>query len=179
MPSRDSRRFTLISAPSQRVTQEHWSDTDHPCIKRSDFLPARWNRLHGRHKKGRESVREYSSPCIDMRNGNALNSADSDVGRPPRYSVAGHRLPGFGVGSGDRPSNQLAEHIGGYLSAGRAPAAVAEPRPLAGRSGPTGSPPAAPAWVRPATVIVLLIDRFRTEAILAAGNPHDPSLPDR
>jgi hypothetical protein len=25
----------LISAPSQRVTQEHWSDTDHPCIKRS------------------------------------------------------------------------------------------------------------------------------------------------
>ena len=25
----------LISAPSQRVTREHWSDTDHPCIKRS------------------------------------------------------------------------------------------------------------------------------------------------
>src|SRR5580704_14585379 len=25
-------RKLLISAPSQRVAQEHWSDTDHPCI---------------------------------------------------------------------------------------------------------------------------------------------------
>jgi hypothetical protein len=31
-PPRAARSF---SAPSQRVTQEHWSDTDHPCIKRS------------------------------------------------------------------------------------------------------------------------------------------------
>jgi hypothetical protein len=27
-----------------------------------------------------ESVREYSSPCIDMRHGNALISTDSDIG---------------------------------------------------------------------------------------------------
>jgi hypothetical protein len=35
-------------------------------IQRSDFPPARWNRLHGLHPQGQESVRDYSSPCIDQ-----------------------------------------------------------------------------------------------------------------
>ena len=38
-PDPDTKRTghgkVLISAPSQRVMQQHWSDTDHPGIKRS------------------------------------------------------------------------------------------------------------------------------------------------
>ncbi len=30
-----TNRTVLTSGPSQRETREHWSDTDHPCIKRS------------------------------------------------------------------------------------------------------------------------------------------------
>ena len=77
-------------------------DTAALLLGRSDFLPAQWIRLHGHHPQGRESMRDYSSPCIDMRHDNALISADPDVrclvpsGRACRIAHAGHSSGSLG-----------------------------------------------------------------------------------
>lgn len=68
--------------------------------RRSDFLPAQLKRPHGRRPQDRESVSEYSSPCIDMRTRNARYSADPGVGRQLGRAVS--RIIRFSVASGGR-----------------------------------------------------------------------------
>src|SRR5689334_3902097 len=50
-----------------------------PRSDRGTQPPRRTVILHLSQPPGRESVREYSSSCIDMRNGNALNAAFSET----------------------------------------------------------------------------------------------------